>query len=571
MKINNPVAQVSAQEEAVRPAPAPIPPKAATAIIVAHGMGQQIPYETIDQVTEGLQNEDARVRGTTRDKLPDPDVRIIRIGEQYLRRAELRLSSAGGERAVHIYEAYWAPKPHGNVTLRDVIGFLLRAGLNGLTNIRKQVHRMLFGEFRKVPARFGDFIALTITLLFVLALVVLDAIVLAAGTAQIGTPPEWLGATLFTDLSFVAMLFNAVAITTGIALSVALLRRNLAGRLPVPYAFVLDLLLINAVLFTIAAALRAALLVAVHRTIARAVYLPDLVTNARAFSTLLVLVTLLLGGIAWAARSIRLGAISRIVLEIAFFLIVILGFWAAGMGWLVLAGTSGLVASIGTAPGWIASAVWVWPFLILVSLIVRKFLVEFLGDVAVYVSSHTLDRFEELRNTIRNCVQGVVSSVYQIRENDADAYDRVIVVGHSLGSVIVYDALNRAILEDQLAANSARVAARTAAIVTFGSPLDKIAYLFAVQSGKTSKTREALVAAGLPLIQDYKFRPPRWINIHAAHDIISGKLDLYDDRVNASPSQRIENLPDPDATIPLIAHTEYWRNELLFKSIHKVI
>ena len=178
------------------------------------------------------------------------------------------------------------------------------------------------------------------------------------------------------------------------------------------------------------------------------------------------------------------------------------------------------------------------------------------------------------------CVREVSAYILQ-QERRRAARDRVtevirtvkprVVVAHSLGSVIAYDALNRAIIEDQLSAQQSHVVARTTALITFGSPLDKIAFLFAVQSSKTSKVREGLVAAAMPLIQDYAFRPPHWINIYARPDIISGKLDLYDDVGNNGGAKRIVDVPDPDASIPLIAHTEYWRNTTLFAQLYAIL
>ena len=49
---------------------------------------------------------------------------------------ELTVSDGTTTRAVHIYEAYWAPLTEGQVTLRDVILFLFHAGFDGLWHSR---------------------------------------------------------------------------------------------------------------------------------------------------------------------------------------------------------------------------------------------------------------------------------------------------------------------------------------------------------------------------------------------------------------------------------------------------
>jgi hypothetical protein len=54
---------------------------------------------------------------------------------QPLERVAMQLRCSGGAlRDVHIYEVYWAPFTEGAVTLRDVIQFLLSAGINGIKN-----------------------------------------------------------------------------------------------------------------------------------------------------------------------------------------------------------------------------------------------------------------------------------------------------------------------------------------------------------------------------------------------------------------------------------------------------
>jgi len=159
----------------------------------------------------------------------------------------------------------------------------------------------------------------------------------------------------------------------------------------------------------------------------------------------------------------------------------------------------------------------------------------------------------------------------------------VIVVGHSLGSVIAYDALNMLILEDESirqstpTKESARpldVVRRTPLFLTFGSPLDKTAFIFAVQARGTSEAREALAGSVQPLIQSYERRPSRWINVWSPWDVISGPLDLYDpprelhDFPGATLTQRVHNILDREATTLLIAHTEYWKNPLVVGTIY---
>ena len=67
----------------------------------------------------------------------------------------------------------------------------------------------------------------------------------------------------------------------------------------------------------------------------------------------------------------------------------------------------------------------------------RWFLIQYVGDVAAYVQPQVVDRFYELRKEIKKCVWTTANAVYREEE-----YRDIIVVGHSLGSVVAYDVLN---------------------------------------------------------------------------------------------------------------------------------
>ena len=139
-----------------------------------------------------------------------------------------------------------------------------------------------------------------------------------------------------------------------------------------------------------------------------------------------------------------------------------------------------------------------------------------------------------------------------------------MIVGHSLGSVVGYDTLNGLLTEDRLVDNL-HVLKRTALFLTFGSPLDKTAFIFRTRAAD-AEGREALAAAVQPMIGNDSLKRPKWINIFSRHDPISGRLDYYDDR--STPNDReVLNLEDSEAAIPLIAHTQYWGNDLLTKAL----
>jgi hypothetical protein len=215
-----------------------------------------------------------------------------------------------------------------------------------------------------------------------------------------------------------------------------------------------------------------------------------------------------------------------------------------------------------------------WPLLVAASAFIRIVLVQFVGDVAIYVMPYKVDAFNDLRKEIKETVYKVAHAVYALKDKSGNrrAYDHVIVVGHSLGSVIAYDALNRLIHEDRVAAaaDALHIVDRTPLFLTFGSPLDKTAFIFGAQGHGTTEARESLAASVQPLIQSYAYRPAQWINIYSPWDIISGRLDLYD-LPGAPIPPGVDNRPDPDATTLLMAHTEYWNDTLLVRTLYDAL
>jgi len=72
-----------------------------------------------------------------------------------------------------------------------------------------------------------------------------------------------------------------------------------------------------------------------------------------------------------------------------------------------------------------------------------------------------------------------------------------------------------------------------------------------------------------PLIQDYKNRPYPWVNVYSRNDVICGHLDFYDlpDALIPPKAKPVENVPDEEALIPLVAHVEYWNNRTVWNQL----
>lgn len=574
------------------------------AVFVAHGMGQQIPFQTLDQVAEGLRCEDARRRGVPIEALPKPSVRAVRVGDDRLQRAELKLAtSTGEEREVHIYEAYWAPLTEGQVKLRDVISFLLQAGSNGIHNGRAPFKRWLFGRYTEFPLPIRSAIYLPAALLVVASLGVMNAAIIAVAAARspMTTPPAWLSGGLLADLLTTFNFYLGFVVAFGLFLVISKLLGGRRGvkRLRLVSSTVSLLLFVAVIFATIVAGVFIPLVFYYHVQCARSPGRPEefwysvfplkFVTSFNNLFesglVLLIFAAVLYVVLAWAVKTVVClykefaasspGRIRSLFVVLAFLALISVVSGEAYMFTRVCDSLSsgGMMATLSRGVS--------WPVLVAVSWLVRTLLVQYAGDVAAYVTPHTLDKFSELREKIKATVLTKARSVYAALSDDGSGYEyeRVSVVGHSLGSVIVYDTLNRLINEDSLAAGQVAlggaaagaqylgVLTRTQQLVTFGSPLDKTAFLFALQGGATSEAREALAATVQPLIQDFRFRTFEWTNVYSPWDIISGPLELYDlpDRSNPNP---VDNVSDPEASTLLVAHTEYWKNRKVFEVLY---
>jgi hypothetical protein len=227
-----------------------------------------------------------------------------------------------------------------------------------------------------------------------------------------------------------------------------------------------------------------------------------------------------------------------------------------------------------------AIAVAAWIVVLALSLFVRSFLIQYLGDVAAYVSPHMVDRFFELRRKIKDRVWRAAWAVYALRDDAGNfMYEDIGIAGHSLGSVVVYDTLNRLLNEDGLVKQARPgqschdipiefldVERRTKLLLTFGSPLDKTAFIFAAHDRSGGTERDALAASTQPLI--WRERKLTWVNVFSPWDILGGSLEFYDTPEKDNPKP-VENCPDPDAVTPLKAHVEFWNNRLIYDTIHR--
>ena len=175
------------------------------AVWIVHGMGQQIPFETLDSLTTGILNVADRL-GT---RMPGtcPRVTVVKFGpsspggkEQVVERVEIDLQDKGDPKKncqLHLYEAYWAPVTEGAARLSDVISFFFNGGMRSILNSRKPFLRAMFPDespagpqqgLQQFKIPFRAVLEVTLTLLLLLSLIAINAVIVSAGAAKASIP-----------------------------------------------------------------------------------------------------------------------------------------------------------------------------------------------------------------------------------------------------------------------------------------------------------------------------------------------------------------------------------------------
>ena len=234
-----------------------------------------------------------------------------------------------------------------------------------------------------------------------------------------------------------------------------------------------------------------------------------------------------------------------------------------------------------------------------------------IGDIVVY---NTADEKCSLYEIRKNILAGAVDAVRYLiepQEGGNRAYGKVLLVGHSLGTQIAYDAINRinhlvnfaqikgvndkGKLEDIQGNPTARdVSELLSGLVTFGSPLDKIAFYL-----REHVERHNILM--LQIINDYhSFRQRDWYNIDELQqeirvektidrffetilwrnyfdrrDYVSGSLDFYDKVINIDCDFANKSIQKKTggktkqmkSRFFSFTHSWYWSDPVMFKDI----
>ncbi len=218
---------------------------------------------------------------------------------------------------------------------------------------------------------------------------------------------------------------------------------------------------------------------------------------------------------------------------------------------------------------------------------VRYILVNYVGDVAVYCNGSQFSKTYTARAQILNQCSLTLTNILLEREPGTakPVYDRVLIAAHSLGTIIAYDTMN-------VLLNLARTAdirntttlqcsdlARLRGLITFGSPLNKIFYFFREQGDAKLVFRRQTIdllkgfrvvpSLRIPLLtptfaasSDQRWKDSEealernftWLNAYSISDPISGKIIFY----------KVDRQVRYEYRWPFLAHLAYWDDPRLY-------
>jgi hypothetical protein len=222
--------------------------------------------------------------------------------------------------------------------------------------------------------------------------------------------------------------------------------------------------------------------------------------------------------------------------------------------------------------------------------VIRWFLIDFLGDVAIYTNlNQRAGDFAVRAQILEECGHAVTSMYSDLRAEAGPNDDfGIVIAAHSLGSVIAYDTINDLFNRSRIGANgagtdlagqtvpAAHISGHLRGLLTFGSPLNKTYYFFRDQSAAEQLVRAQIIdqlhsfrqaAPCLSLPGDPVEPVPipaalqawvdsfLWVNLWSRADLFSGHLFFY------TPDWQYQR----PYRIPMYAHLSYWDDPVMYR------
>lgn len=223
-----------------------------------------------------------------------------------------------------------------------------------------------------------------------------------------------------------------------------------------------------------------------------------------------------------------------------------------------------------------------------------------LGDIVIYNEVNERSEFYKIRKDILNGAVNAVKYLIEPDENGTAFYCHIVLAGHSLGSQITFDAINRITHmvntgeingydKEGLSTNNNGniISKRLRTFITFGSPLDKIAFFLHEQTKENAHLRrqilsnfhcfkqrplnEELLPKEKRIPQSLKvntvfnrvFEEINWVNYWDGRDYVSGELDYYHKLINVNCSY--------NKGVFKFTHSNYWIDSVFYTHVLKQI
>ena len=204
--------------------------------------------------------------------------------------------------------------------------------------------------------------------------------------------------------------------------------------------------------------------------------------------------------------------------------------------------------------------------------ILARVLVRYVGDVALYTTADENSEYYQTRTEILSKGTALVREICE-----SGRYSAVYLAGHSLGSVVAYDVVNRYIRDARAGTPPPMAAAglaRLRGLLTFGSPLDAVYYFFRAEVGAEEPVRAQILSSlhgfrkrsSGRVYGDLTLAPYAvpdlpdciWLNVWSHVDLVSRRLDFY--KVDRQ-EQRLY------AWNPIGAHLAYWKDRGFYRLV----
>jgi hypothetical protein len=534
--------------------------KPGTAVLTVHGVGSHLPLSTLASTAKCL----------GLDPIVDSEQTVrAEIGGKICHVTFIRQNNSDYD----LYEAYYSPIPKGKSSILDILSFLFIAGFSALGG--KSLKRIIFRQRTDHMANYSTHWALLFILATLGSLLVINflftgdlVLLIRSGIEVMGNAtPHQERLTLlvgfnFTYLFFVGMLLFMTRLTRWKYLAVF-----------ANFVFNLTLIVIPLSL-CVYIILEYSLNVfdpSNTKPLANA-WLTPFMKGGRLIGAF-VIIALSLHMVSapictWLSKKLKKeGVIST---DSGIVIVSILSVFLLGLLYFL----TPLGTSISSSNVRQFDMINAGIFFFVASLFIRWFILNFAGDMTSYMSGSKSSKFAEVREDVKD---NVTEMIEYLEKN----YSQIIVVGHSLGSVVTYDAIN-----NHLVTMPEKQISGIHTYITYGSPLDKFAYLFQAEDMNSSSFRPFLVYSRQPLISKAIRKDLLWMNVYSRFDPVSGALNYYDpegktiivptkvnDRENTekeindaiaffqakSPGSilPIVNINDTQNVVPLVSHSEY--------------